>query len=392
MKSTFLHLLLCLIFTFSCFTGFSQVTITADNYPRGTSFNDEVRYVPFPNISLPSEGDNQVWDYSDLPQGEPRSLIHYDATSDPDLPGMLNFFDYNFQFQGFFVPSITFEAIDDQGWYEAGRETYEIAYPIGAITGGVNDTLRFVHSKSLFEGRIDFLHFPVSYQSQWEQSFTEYFNYELTVAGFGLNNIPGYFKRNHAQVREMVGQGQLIIPKEDGSPSNLMDVLLLKVVRTQQDSVFLGGAPAPPPLMAAFGLEQGTIRQDSFYTFYRPGFGAVALNINMDGNLIFSAFYRPQAAELSTATDELVKAQLSVYPNPVRAGEALYLDFPEGTKSSSIVLYNAVGQRIHQEGIDDTSRQVVEYQIPPNLPTGTYFYQLSGHNGGILHAGQLQVR
>ncbi|HSF87902.1 MAG TPA: hypothetical protein VLA46_00700, partial [Saprospiraceae bacterium] len=81
--------------TFYCFSfmlgsslmAVSQVVITADNFPRGSTFTD-YSYRSQPGVIVPpSEGPDQVWDYSDLELDQIITVDYADASQDPALPG-----------------------------------------------------------------------------------------------------------------------------------------------------------------------------------------------------------------------------------------------------------------------------------------------------------------
>ncbi|MGB0931148.1 MAG: hypothetical protein ACPGVB_10250 [Chitinophagales bacterium] len=270
------------------------VVITKDNFPRGGSFTDIGYFVETDILDAPTEGTGQVWDYSFLTPDSLVTQVYTDASNDPNFSGVLNYISGNILFNGFPISRNQYEAIDEEGWYHKGRTTEEVSYSVTAISGGADDLLRFPDRVVPYGGRLNKLQFPVTYESDWTQNQIENTEFELTVAAFGLNAVPGVNVKTITERREVVGEGKLIIPSEDGSPSLPMDALLLKVDMTGIDSVFLGGAPAPAPLLAAFGVTQGNISvADTRYIFYMPGFGSNVLNVNPASGTFF---YRPQAA------------------------------------------------------------------------------------------------
>ncbi len=274
------------------------VIITKDNFPRGGSFTDLGYFADTNNMEAPSEGVNQVWDYSFLTPDSLVTQVHTDASNDPVFPDALNYIDNTINFNEFPVNGIQYEAIDEDGWYQQGRITEEVSYSITAISGGADDILRFPDREVPYGGRLNKLDFPVMYGKDWTQSQIENTEFELSVAAFGLNGVPGVNVRTVTENRSVVGEGKLIMPSEDGSPGLPMDVLLLKAEQTVMDSIFLGGAPAPAALLAAFGLTQGaTTTAAPRYIFYTPDFASNVLNVNPASGTFF---YRPQAATSAT--------------------------------------------------------------------------------------------
>ncbi len=276
----------------------SSVVINREDFPREASFTETAYRVETDIFDAPSQGTDQVWDYSFLTPDELSTRTYFDATDDSDFPDALNYSNIEADFAGNFPITVKlYEAIDENRYYYIGEKTEEATYPLTAISGGVDDILQFPAIVNTFTGP-DILQFPLTYEREWTQNGIGKTSFELTVAAFGLNATPGENVRYVTESREVVGEGKLIIPTEDGSPSIPMDALLLKIDKTYTDSLFVGGAPAPAPLLAAFGLTQGnTTTSPTRYVFYTPGFGSHVLNVNpASGNF----FYKPQAAATST--------------------------------------------------------------------------------------------
>lgn len=94
-------------------------------------------------------------------------------------------------------------------------------------------------------------------QSSFPYAVTRTTPFEITVAAFGLNNTPGFHKRIAYNDRAVTGSGKLVMTHPVGQPSDSMDVLLVKATEVRIDSFFVGGAPAPTPLLQGLGLTQG---------------------------------------------------------------------------------------------------------------------------------------
>ncbi len=387
MKQTILQtFILLLLFTFS---SQAQVTITESNFPRLASFTDSVYRVPIAGIALPSEGPDQVWDYSGLGAGEQLYSEHFDASNDTAISNALNYYNSDLSFQGFVIPRNVYENLDSGGWYDTGITTEEVVYSIAAISGGATDSLRFLAQAFNISTPNAYVKFPMTYQSQWTQSASENTNFEISIAAFGLNKTPGVRDRTRTEDREIVGYGTLKIPKTDGTPSAPMEVLLMKVKRVQVDSFFLGGGLAPPALLGAFGLTQGSTVADSFYVFYSPDFGAPILNLNYNED---NHFYRPQAAGVSTAVHELNRISFRSFPNPVSAGQALSIQAKSPVSAGYISLFDLNGRLIQQTVFEASAGQQLLLQIPAKLEGGFYIYQISDEAGNPIGREKLLVR
>lgn len=384
--------LIALLFCWSI-TIQAQVTIDQNTFPRQAAFVDSVA-IDLLVEQLPTEGPDQFWDFSALQIDDGFTATYQDATADSDLPGALHFRSRFLSFQGLPIPRVTYAGVDESGFYDLGAATSDVIYPIGAISGGPNDSLKFVGKKAAFEGRLDFLQFPVTYEKEWTGSNIERINMELTIAAFGLNKTPGQFKRQETQHREVVGYGQLVIPQADGTPSAPTDALLIKVEESYVDSFFIAGAPAPLPLLNAFGLTQGVgiITPSTRYLFYRPGFGSpiLAIGFEKEQGIVFIEF-RPQGTEMTTSIEEIRWAALKSFPNPVQAGRNIVIQTKNPAPIGYFKLSDLNGRVVYTQSFEAASNRQFSIQIPVNTSSGLYFYHVFGRDSEPIGRGKLHV-
>ncbi|MEZ4958131.1 MAG: T9SS type A sorting domain-containing protein [Saprospiraceae bacterium] len=383
---TFLHLALFL-FTIALQ---GQVTIDQSNFLRGTTYTDTLANAMPSTLGTPSEGANQVWDYSALVAADFEYEEHFGVNNHPDFPTATSYYQNDLIFQGFVIQNFNYEAVDASGWSIVGQEIKNITYPIAAITGGPTDSLHFVGGNFAYPVPSDLLNFPMTYQDQWTTEITGNTPFELTVAAFGLNKTPGYRKRTVTTTREVVGYGELTIPTLDGTPSAPMEVLLMKSFTSAVDSVFLGGAPAPAPLMAAFGLTQGSTASSLDYLFYKPGFGSAVLFYSPDEPGEFS--FRPQAAEVVSGVREAKLMQVRHFPNPVVSGQTLTIEMESPIANGLVRLIDMQGKLVMETTFDNSFGQTVQLQTPNGTRAGLYLYQIQDLDNGGVGMGKLQIQ
>jgi hypothetical protein len=380
--------------TLFCMLGVStliaQITITQANFPRSAQFTDSVTIASPTGVVLPAHGAGQTWDYGNLVSSSLSTTDYFDATSDPNFPGALNYRPFNLVFQALPINSNLYEAIDANGFFELGRTIDDATYSIAGTSGGANDSLRFVGGNYIFPGRINALKFPLTYPNQWTESNEQNIDFEITVAGFGLNQAPGQNKAYHTQHREVVGYGTLVIPV-GSTPSLPISVLLIKVVHTRMDSFFLGGNPAPAPLMAAFGLNQGDTEVDSFYVFYTENFGAPVLNIGISGSSASYAAYRSKAGTANPVNrDALISMDNSVYPNPIKAGNILTIKVDIISTVTISKIFDVNGCIVHEQNVSEGANQLL-VSLPETIPPGVYIISLEEGNGNILTRNRISI-
>ncbi|HCQ16973.1 MAG TPA: hypothetical protein DIU20_11960, partial [Cryomorphaceae bacterium] len=257
MKAKRLSIFIFLAISTWAFEGHGQVTINQSSFLRASAQVDSAYTPSQTTVSLPAEGSAQYWDYSTLSYNYVYLYTYLDAAQDPAFNNAFSKISSSFSFQAFQTQGWNYDGMDANEWYAVGRTTRDSAFSITAISGGANDSLFFPASTEAYGGRTDYMKFPTTYPDQWTQTRTEITPFALTVGAFALNHTPGEGKRTQIETREIKGYGKLTIALADGSPSQTLDVLLLKVQRTSIDSFFLGGSLAPAPLMAAFGINQG---------------------------------------------------------------------------------------------------------------------------------------
>ncbi len=392
MRSTILQSATLFYLLLGTFSTQAQVTITADNFQRQAEFIDTFAEVSLTGLSVPTEGENQLWDYSGLVKISDNFRDYFDATADPDFPEALNRRERDLAFQSFIIHSDAYEAIDENGWYNYGRYIEGIGHSITSISGGPTDSLFFIESADIFEGRINLVQFPMTYQDNWEGTYIETLNLELSIAAFGLNHTPGVQQRHISQTREVVGYGDLIIPDENGMPSPPMQVLQLKVAETATDSFFLGGAPAPDVLLAAFGLSQGATVTTDFYVFYKPGINTPVLDIEFVGNQAISSFYHPGAANLATATNDVTWATANSFPNPISAGENLTITLKEAPAKGSVLMMDATGKLVKQMNFENGHSDRITLCIPDTAIPGLHLLQIRDASGQAVGFGKVMIK
>lgn len=389
MKTNFLHFSIVLFLLISISSVSAQITITSANFPRQATFADTFHVANPPVVNYPAAGPDQTWDYSDLISSEVFVTNYFSAENDDDFPGAFNFYERNLVFQVFDLPSNQYDGMDENGWFDLGRDMADVTYPITLITGGPNDRLRFVGNRTLFDGRLDNILFPATYGDSWTQSRREVSPFELTVAAFGLNAVPGVNVRIASHTREIIAYGKLIMPGTDGSPSEPIDVLLFDVKRSYADSVYLGGAPAPQALMDAFGLSQGQSSSDQALVFYRTDFGAPVMNFTVGSTFVG---FRPQAALSTSTLDKPLIRVLSSFPNPVSSGQVLTMENPENLTEAKLQIFDVSGKLVFSQEINAGNRKTIDVMIPSKLHDGMYFFLITDKLNRPTATGKLIIK
>ncbi len=370
-------------------------SITRASFARPAAFTDTLyRAIPS-SISVAAQGTNQTWDYSGLtPTGGAITIVHYDAVdSASNYPGAYQFSDGDLDSPtGQTFPASEFLSINPNGYHVCGYYVSGLNESLTAVTGGANDVLDIPFQRLVFPDTMFYLKFPVTAQSAWSGEYNRNVQFNLTVASAGLSASPGYFQFKVEQTRTVVGSGQIIIPDENGNAMTPVDVLMIEVDEVQTDSVFLGGAPAPPSLMAAFGLVQGATETKSFVVFYPLNNGANPVaSYTLDPNGNPNGFeYRPDEARRASniSLNEMELNSTSLYPNPLKKGESLQIDFEGAANVKTVKVYDTQGQQVAEFIIDDAHK---ELSFSPDLDPGIYLVSLVNAYGKEVSRTKLQA-
>lgn len=336
MKSVIL--IVCAIILSSVQLVYSQVVINKADFPLEASYVSKWYESAQNVLQAPNVGVNQSWDLSNVDVQNEYNTEFMNASGDDYYKNAISYQAVRYRFNEYLFGSNDFYTFDEQGYAKIGRRLVETEFSITQQTGGPNDKLKIVGGNSPFEGKWEYIKFPLNYEDTWTSEFTIPTNYELTVEGFGLKDTPGLYINYVTETRTVVGSGEITIPNKEGGVMTI-NALLLKVERTTIDSVFLGGNPAPPQLMAAFGLEQGGSASDESYIYYSPGYSESVASYEITSGI---TAYK-SLSEIITSVESNALNQLSVYPNPVKSGSILNI-IDSKFDLSNLVLVDQTGK------------------------------------------------
>lgn len=381
-------LLLFSLFTsasISSFTVTGQTTITESNFPRSGTFT-HLYARDLTDVILPTLGSGETWNYSSLSEEVLLTFDYTDATGDAVFTNADNSRVWNYVFEGMTYSADHIDGIDANAWTSEGRRIYGEGYSITPITGGANDSLIFLDHDDVFSAPHRNLEFPASFGNSWNSIYERETPFLLTVEGAGLVNTPGVFREYRTSDFEIVGDGSLIIPLSSGGSAPARDVILIKEIFTQIDSVFLNGEPAPPTLMAAFGLTQGETTVMTTYSFYTPDFGSALLVVG-EGSVSNFARYSKDVDNLGLKETMFSTA---AYPNPVSGGSMFNINFNSDLGKAEIKIVSMSGQVVY-EGAEISINSSLQFRIPESIEKGMYYIQINS-NSSIINPVLIQIQ
>lgn len=365
----------------------AQITITQADYP---TFLGKDPFTVDLNINmsikLPEEGPDKTYNYSALQTSTSEEATYFDATNVEAFPEASYYSRGELTVAGFNFRVKEYSAITTDGHFEVGRTQMDSSHSLLMVTGDAADEMHFPTADLIYPSHKSFLKFPAKYQDSWAETQVEITKFNLTVAAFALNNTPGEVRRTRITTREVVGYGKLTLPGKDQKPSKEIDVLLLKYFETRIDSVFLGGAPAPPALLSAFQFTQGSTSTFRAYIFETNGFGLQPLFINYDErNNVESATYRRRTADVVNSISS-AEHNLEVYPNQLRGGQLITVDLGQNETLENFRLVSMQGTEIPMVKMNNN-----QFLIPTGTKPGLYIYEARNTSATKVAVGKIIV-
>ena len=387
MKRSF-TILACLAFVFAVN---AQITLTEMNTPHSSSYED-VRRIDMIGVAIPVHGANVMYNYELLP-GVERDTIPYIPATRPDFTSFTRFSYGSAPLGGIPLFSEYYTQVTSGGIARMG--SFKLPQKVGLelLTGNTQDTLAFPGNNTLFVEPAYEVKFPTTYGDNWVSNFVFQTDFVLSVAAFGLSNVPGAQTQYVEKRDSVVGWGTLVLPSGNGG-SIPYDVLLIKQQRIVVDSVFLGGAPAPPVLLGAFGLTQGGQSQLNRYFFYAEGFEKplMAINMSEDWQTVERSFYAVNDILISGIKSPTLIPQVDVFPNPTTASSLVHFGLEDEMNKPLLMVYNVLGEQIHREVLEGGQGRRLQWKTPVDMQNGAYFFTLTDQENNAVYSGRLIIQ
>lgn len=258
----------------------AQVNLTYKNFLVPPTADYFYQGADAAGVAIPAKGANKTWNYGTLLSKDSNSYAESDVPA-YNVAFPTAFRKYN---NVFFIGEIpvaleVLENNNENAYTELGNHFERQAFSLALLTGGATDSL-IVDKQDVVVKPEVFQKYPVAYGTASASNSHYVTNYELSIAAYGLDHVPGQFVQNVSDRRKVIGWGKVKTPTTSG-PSPYINALLEELYILRTDSVYLGGTPMDSSLAAAFGLVQGqTINSTYQYRFYQKGIDAYLLNFS----------------------------------------------------------------------------------------------------------------
>lgn len=344
------------------------------------------------------ENVNGSWDISGFPLTGNFQNYDYVNSSNPLFPNSIAMEFAEQSTPNTIVYRTSYFTSNETGMHEIGTSFKEQRYPIGQFTQNVLDTFYLLNQEYEYVTPRTIMKFPCTMNSAWGSGYSVDFNTELTITNFGLNRAP--FVRNTlvAQYDSVIGWGQMRVPMADGKKSILYPTLVISRSSIVRHLYTLNGQPAPPTLLAAFGLSQNdSSASTSSLLFWRGGTQRPLVHAMFDGYSLDLTKYIGTSVDTknleedaaSSVSDEF-RTTASVSPNPV-TGNAITLTLNNDFSGGQMDLYNSFGERVTLPTFYVVGTQTLILNTD-ELNSGTYTIRLHDKSGTLITSSFVVVR
>lgn len=368
-------------------TGFAfgqAITINAADIPIPTApFN--LMDITTSNPATPTMGATQTWDYSSYSSS---TMLTNDYVTETDpyftntgVDVYFNAFKNLTANLGYDISyELDFNAnkVEDKGLY-----VYSQGYTVGNLTGNNADSITFPAQGYNSVPARTIMQFPYTLNSAWHSTSRRSVDFNLTVTAYGLNKTPGkqayYFVENDS----VAGAGTMRVYTANG-PSIPYPVLMVRGQQYALDSFYLGGAPAPAPLLTAFGVTQGQkTGERNYYNFYKKGSFNYLLRLNYGTDATYTNLVSAYVStdNITTSLDAPIASYSTiVYPNPTNGNRLNVQILGRETQLTHYMIIDMLGRTVQEGNPELNGNGNVSIVLDDNLVNGAYLVKIQGTN------------
>lgn len=333
-------------------------------------------------MDFPATGDNQVWDYSAVEVGTNLYTDSYVQANNPSFPEATHARTAYYGLAAFQLNGMAYFQNTTTGEYYMGNSYEEASFDLNGM-----GTLDVPAQSNPYGTGQTYLRLPAQYNSTWQSDIHALLNTELTIGLMGLDHTPTVYDQISHFRDTVVGAGTLKLPG-----GFTTEALLVKSVVTIVDSFYVAGEPAPPALLAALGLQQGSTSTGTQHRFYAAGVAGPLMTFRGSDAQNMWVELRDGLSTTSVNTPGEVTRPVQLYPNPVTGQEAT-LAFDKSTSGAwNIIVRNMMGQTVQTLPVHQPAGAVtMRLSLDPTLANGTYFYEIRNENAERTGSGSFIV-
>jgi hypothetical protein len=225
----------------------AQITLERSDYTLEIGSDIYRTHINPDGVVIPSEGANQVWDYTFLVEldSDTIALEAYSgaefsaANASRDLVTLQTVGPLEVPFE-----RTNYFTLNDNEYGRAGVKFQSLAIPIAGITGNPADSINYLESIGNYPDNPGyFAWFPMNYGDIRTTNYTVNNEFLLTVTANFLDHVPCLNKVTGNSEYEAVGWGTLSLVNPADQSTVELEVLAMKQTTIEIDSFFIAGSP-----------------------------------------------------------------------------------------------------------------------------------------------------
>lgn len=369
------------------------ITINATDMPVPSTTNcEDLSASP---MATPSMGASQVWNYGTYSGvAFVNSFTPETITAFTSLGVDVNVAGRKTLTTGFFYYVNTELDFNSTSVMDRGVSVPAQGYDLAAFTASTADSLIFPAQNAIASTPRTVFQFPFTANSSWESSSRRAVNFEISVASAMLDHTPGQHVFYSYRKDTIVGWGKMTVHAASG-PSIQYDVLMDKIIQYNTDSFYLGGAPAPPTLMAAFSIAQDQKNDSNLrYNFYRKGHYNYLYSYYYGSDATFSTpqgQYVHKDGLTGVGVDDLKNSFTTVvFPNPATGNDINILVSGKNDIKGSYIVTDMAGRTV-QVGEVALVNGTLHIALDNSLVNGNYIINVINTDNTPVFTEQFSV-
>ncbi len=367
-------------FIFCCLIKLTaQITLTQSSYPTDLLGLDSLKHTVY-NSSFPSFAPmaNGVWDLSTVTDSTTNIILsHKPAVSGYQFADSNYYATAGLLYLGYLQSSIT-----SSGMQQFGISVPHQTFCLLPQTGSSTDTLYIDSQYVSFSMPVSKLSFPSSFNSTWISSSVSDLHIHVRFISATMIYTAAIHRQYLVEYDSVVGYGKMRVTDATGNPSQYFDVLQVQSLICTFDSVLSDTLTNQSLITPILHLNEG--QRDTSYQqfFYRQGSVTPLAQISFQDK----TFTNPTKAithmqeNMNLVPNLKALGNIVVYPNPV-IDRQININLPQEGRWH-IQLADKNGRTVLDT---DTGTNVVELNLPKNLPVGTYTLKCGREKGGVFY-------
>lgn len=380
----------------------AQITITVADYPMNIAANadniSEFTNVNIVGTALPQQGQNMVWDYSNISTSN-NFMNTYNFSSNAPIPNS-NFkktTTYRLAFTPFSFLGVNYYNYDATGFSQTGFETFLDTVTLGYITGNFNDSLYLLGSNYINNPPIYDIKFPCNFGDFDDFTVQDTFKYQATINSLNFDKKQINEVRTKSVLYDVHSYGILVLTNPGTMANDSFEVLVRTNTTTTQINYYdTLGYPYSSTVLSILGMYQGGSSEEKRHTFYVKGLTDYAFELVESYGVLISSSLNLDIFDMqtvNTTSKQPVLIEHKIYPNPVQ-NHRFQLQFEKNAdEECTFEVININGQTVHQTFFPK-GETTIQNTIPLNqsLPKGMYFYAIRNEVGVVIANGRFLLQ